>query len=120
MSLEAEVLRIVKFAQRRLVGNLEVLEHKAFFTPTDRDLFRDIEIPLGRIKDAESGDRVLIELDLHTQGNRRLTGKVVKVIGETGSEYVELLSNVEMHGFAIGFTVASPVQKVQKDCDLHP
>jgi ribonuclease R len=105
-SLEAEVLRIIKFAQRRMVGNLEVLAHRAYFTPLDRELFRDIEIPLSRVKSAENGDRVVVELDTHTQGNAKLTGKVVKVLGEAGTEYVESLSAMHLNGFPTGFTDA--------------
>jgi len=103
-SLEAEVLRVIKYAQRRMVGNLEVLEHRAYFTPLNRELFRDIEIPLSRIKDAENGDRVIVELGSYSSRKDHLTGKVVKVVGENGTEYVESLSRLQEHGFAIGFS----------------
>lgn len=103
-SLEAEVLRIIKFAQRRMVGDLEVLEHRAFFTPTNRYLFRDIEIPLNRIKDAINGDRVVVELDIHVQKNKTLTGKVIRVLGEAGLECVESASKIEKNGFSVCFS----------------
>jgi ribonuclease R len=103
-SLEAEVVSVIKFAQRRLVGNLEVLEHKAYFTPVNRELFRTITVPLSHIRSAEDGDRVIVELAPDGHQRETISAKVVKVLGEAGTEYVETLTLLQRNSFPTDFT----------------
>ncbi|MDR0680478.1 MAG: VacB/RNase II family 3'-5' exoribonuclease [Dysgonamonadaceae bacterium] len=103
--LEAKVLRILKFAQRRMVGTLEVLEQKAYFTPFNQELFCDIEIPLKYIKKARGGDSVVVQFFYYKQKNaRRILGKVVKVLGDTDIKQVKNISYLYSKGFSVGFS----------------
>ncbi|MDR0694733.1 MAG: VacB/RNase II family 3'-5' exoribonuclease [Prevotellaceae bacterium] len=103
-SLEAEVVSVIKFAQRRLVGNLEVLEHKAYFTPVNRELFRTVVIPKSCIRNAEDGDRVVVELQPQGHGCETVAAKVIKILGETDTEYVETQTLLQRNNFPTGFT----------------
>ncbi|MDR1406158.1 MAG: VacB/RNase II family 3'-5' exoribonuclease [Prevotellaceae bacterium] len=119
-SLEAEVVSVTKFAQRRLVGNLEVLAQRAYFTPVNRELFRDIEIPLGCIKDAEDGDRVVVELAPNGHQDERVLAKVIKVLGEAGTECVETVTHLQSLGFATGFTPEEEAAAAAIRFDITP
>ncbi|MDR3133948.1 MAG: VacB/RNase II family 3'-5' exoribonuclease [Prevotellaceae bacterium] len=103
-SLEAEVVSVIKFAQRHLVGNLEVLEHRAYFTPVNRELFRTIVVPLNCIKNAENGDRVLVELQPNGHRRETIAAKVIKILGEADTEYVETQTLLQRNNFAQGFS----------------
>ncbi|MDR3350965.1 MAG: VacB/RNase II family 3'-5' exoribonuclease [Prevotellaceae bacterium] len=102
--LEAEVVSVIKFAQRRLVGNLEVLERGAYFTPANRELFRTIVIPLSCIKNAEDGDRVIVELPPHGHRHETIAARVIKILGETDTEYVETQSLLQRNNFPTDFS----------------
>ncbi|MDR2358657.1 MAG: VacB/RNase II family 3'-5' exoribonuclease [Prevotellaceae bacterium] len=102
--LEAEVVSVIKFAQRRLVGNLEVLEHRAYFTPINRELFRTVVIPPGCIKNAEDGDRVVVELRPHGHGHETIAAKVIKILGEADTEYVETQTLLQRNNFPTDFS----------------
>jgi ribonuclease R len=103
--LEAEVMHIIRFAQRRMVGTLEVLEQKAYFTPLYQELFCDIEIPLKHIKKAQSGDNVIVEFYYYKQNNvRRIIAKVVKVLGDVRLRQVRNVTALYAKGFPVGFT----------------
>ncbi|MDR2801880.1 MAG: VacB/RNase II family 3'-5' exoribonuclease [Prevotellaceae bacterium] len=103
-SLEAEVVSVIKFAQHRLVGNLEVLEHKAYFTPINRELFRTVVVPLSCIKNAEDGDRVVVELQPHGHQHETVAAKVIKILGEADTEYVETQTLLQRNNFPIDFS----------------
>ncbi|MDR0413008.1 MAG: VacB/RNase II family 3'-5' exoribonuclease [Dysgonamonadaceae bacterium] len=103
--LEAKVLRILNFSERNLVGTLEVLEQKAYFTPLRQELFCDIEIPLKHTKQARSGDSVVVQFDYRRQKNaRRITGKVVKVLGDAHIGQVKTVSQLYSRGFSADFS----------------
>ncbi|GHV22343.1 ribonuclease R [Clostridia bacterium] len=81
--LEAEVLRIFRFAQRILVGTLEILEQRAYCVPLNQQLFCDIEVPLKYIKGAKNGDCVAVRFYYRKQSNaRRIYGRVVRILGD--------------------------------------
>ncbi len=132
-SLEAEVVRVTRFAQRRMVGNLEVLANRAYFMPDNVELFRDIEIPLNGLNGAENGDRVIVRItsggetlkgkidenhsrviinkDKDSKGRKKnaypkekITAKVAKVLGESGSKLTEHISQLETSGFSHSFS----------------
>jgi len=76
-SLEAEVVRVVRFAQHRMIGNLEVLANRAYFVPDNVELFRDIEIPLEGLRNAEHGDRVIVRISGPAGGQQgNITGRI--------------------------------------------
>lgn len=102
--LEAEVVSVIKFAQRRLVGNLEVLAHKAYFTPINRELFRTVVVPLTCIKNAEDGDRVIVELQPQRHHEETVAAKVIKILGETDTEYVETQTLLQRNNFPTDFS----------------
>jgi ribonuclease R len=103
--LEAEVLRILKFANYRVAGTLEILEQRAYFTPFNRDVFCDIEIPLKFTKKAKNGDSVVIRFFYSkANNNRRITGKVIKILGEAGLGQVQNFTRLESNGFPIQFS----------------
>jgi ribonuclease R len=103
--LEAKVLRILKFANRHMVGTLEILEQKAYFTPLNQELFCDIEIPLRYTKKAKSGDSVIVQFYYYKQKNaRRITGKVIKVLGDAKIKQVKTISRLYSKGFSIDFS----------------
>jgi ribonuclease R len=103
--LEAEVLQILKSAERNLVGTLEVSSHRAYFTPINQDLFCEIEIPLEHIKNAVDGDSVVIKFYYYTQRNtRKVAGKVVRVLGEADLKQVKNSTFIQANGFPSEFT----------------
>ncbi len=100
----AEVLRVMHYAQQRLVGTIEVMKQKAFFIADNYGAFRDIMIPLENVQKAQSGDRVVVDLEPWTQERRYMRGKVVEVIGHANEEHTDFAAFVTRNGFKYKFT----------------
>jgi ribonuclease R len=119
--VEAEVLRIIRFAQRILVGTIEVLEQRAYFTPLHRKLFCDIEIPLKYTKQAETGDCVVIRFYHYSQNNdRRIAARVIRVLGESGTRHSRKLVRYHSNGFPAHFTTGEEQAAIAIDFKITP
>ena len=87
---EGEVIEILKRAEARFVGTLEVKKDFAFLVLDSRILANDIFIPKENLKDGKTGDKVVVEIiEWPAKANNPL-GKVIDVLGEAGKNDTEM------------------------------
>ncbi len=73
------------------VGRLEIT-HRGGFVITNHKLLRDdILIPTNKLKNAQSGDKVVVRITRWRRNMRNPEGEIVDVLGQTGD------NNTEMH-----------------------
>jgi ribonuclease R len=101
----AEVIRIIRFAQRSMPGTIEVLREMAWFVP-DQHIFRDIIVPLNRLNGAEDGDAVVVEIEAKSQPQRTLYGRVTEVLGRRGDPNLEMAIRMKRYNFSLCFPAA--------------
>jgi ribonuclease R len=99
----AEVVRIIRFAQRSMPGTIEVLQEKAWFIP-DQNVYRDIMIPLNKLNGAEDGDAVVVELEAKSQQQRTLHGRVTEVLGKRGDPHLDMAIRMKRYNFSFFFS----------------
>ena len=88
---EGEVIEILKRAEARFIGTLEVKKDFAFLVLDSRILSNDIFIPLKNLNGGKTGDKVVVEIiEWPAKANNPL-GKVLDILGEAG------LNDTEMH-----------------------
>ena len=99
----AEVVRIIRFAQRSMPGTIEVLEEKAWFIP-DQPVYRDIIVPLNKLNGAADGDAVVVEIEAKSQHQRTLHGRVTEIIGKRGDPHLDMAIRMKRHNFSFFFS----------------
>ena len=108
----AEVIRIIRFAQRSMPGTIEVLQEKAWFIP-DQNIYRDIVIPLHKLNGAEDGDAVVIEIEAKSQQQRTLQGHVTEILGKRGDPGLDMAIRMKRYNFSFFFS-ATQEQEAQE------
>jgi ribonuclease R len=99
----AEVVRVIRFAQRSMPGTLEVLQEKAWFVP-DQPVFRDIMVPLNQLNGAVDGDAVVVEIEAKSQHRRTLHGRVTEILGKRGDPHLDMAIRMKRHNFSFFFS----------------
>jgi len=98
----AEVLRVLRMAQRRLIGTIAMLRECAWFLP-EENLYRDVQVPLLLLDGAKDGDAVVVEIDERTQGLTTMQGKVVRLLGSRHESQTHFAMRLERYGFSLNF-----------------
>jgi ribonuclease R len=99
----AEVVRVIRFAQRSMPGTIEVLQEKAWFIP-DHNVYRDIIVPLNKLNGAEDGDAVVVEIETKSQQQRTLHGRVTEVLGKRGDPHLDMAIRMKRYNFSFFFS----------------
>ena len=91
--LEGEITNIIKRAKTTYVGVIQIHDKNnfAFVIPDSNKMSTDIFVPINKIKNANDGDKVLVELLDWPQKADSPNGKVIEVLGRPGE------NNTEMH-----------------------
>lgn len=88
--MEAEVVEIIERAKRTFVGTIEVGRNFAFVTPDNKFMNHDIFIPQEGLKNARTGQKVIVRLTDWPANAKNPMGEVVEVIGNPGVHEVEM------------------------------
>ncbi len=88
--LEGEITQIIKRARTEYVGIIQVNEKFAFVIPDSPKMYKDIFVPINKIKDAEEGDKVLVKLEDWPDKADSPYGRVTKVLGKPGEHNTEI------------------------------
>jgi ribonuclease R len=89
---EGTVLTILKRGQNRLLGTLH-REHKRYFVVPDDDRFlKTVQVAAADLKQAQPGDKVVVEIDKWAKGNRPSRGIIAERLGRPGSPQTEKLT----------------------------
>ena len=95
--LHGEVIEIVKRREKPFVGTLDVQHSVAFLLMPSNILQNDIIIPVGKLKGAQNGQKVVVKVTDWPKDARNPIGEVVDVLGKEGD------NNAEMHAILAEF-----------------
>ena len=111
----AKVVRVVKRGRTQYVCVLQKQKNFAFALPTDSKIHIDFFIPPHQIKDAQDGEKIVVEIASWNQGEDSPVGRVVKVLGAQGNNDVEMHAIMIEYGLPYYFD-----EEVQEDAERIP
>ena len=95
---EGKIIKIIKREVTRVVGLFQENKSFGFVVPDDKKFNQDIFIPKRYFSGAKNDDKVVCEITVWPQENRKPEGKIVEVLGKKGERGVEIDSIVRAHG----------------------
>lgn len=98
--VEGEITNILKRAKTDYVGTIQIHDKKnfAFVIADSVKMYKDIFVPINKIKKAEDGDKVLVRLTDWPEKADSPYGKVVEVLGKPGEHSTEIHSILAEYG----------------------
>ncbi len=100
---EGEVVNVLERKKTTYVGILEKKKAFAFVRTTDAKMYTDIFVSLDKIKNAQDGDKVLVELGNWPDDADSPYGKVIEVLGKPGEHNTEIHSILAEYGLPYEF-----------------
>ncbi|WP_350286726.1 ribonuclease R [uncultured Croceitalea sp.] len=101
--LEGEIVNVVERKKLSYVGIVDKQKTFAFVRPTDSRMYTDIFVPFDRIKKAENGDKVLVELGDWPEDTDSPYGTIKEVLGKPGEHHTEIHSILAEYGLPYEF-----------------
>jgi ribonuclease R len=112
---EGKVLEVVKRNRSRFVGKIEVSKNFAFVVADSRKIHQDFFVYPEFIKNAKTGDKVIIEVTSWSDSDRKPEAKVVDVLGKAGENEAEIHSI--MAEFDLPFKFPEQIEKEAEKID---
>lgn len=100
---EGTITEIVERNKTIFIGKVDKRKH-CFVRLDDPNMYVDFYIPEERAKDANHGDKVVVELTDWPQNVRNPFGKITEVLGKAGHNDVEMKSLLIENGFYLSFS----------------
>ena len=101
--LEGEITQVLKRAKSDYVGVIQINKNYAFVVPDSTKMYKDIFVPINKIKGAEDGDKVLVSLDDWPENADSPFGEVLKILGKPGEHNTEIHSILAEYGLPYEF-----------------
>lgn len=101
--LEGQVIEIIERERTQFVGILQRQPKYAFVVLDLDNSPSDFFVPLEDIKDAQNGEKVVVELVDWPDKAKNPVGKVVEVLGKPGENNVEMMSILVNNSFPTHF-----------------
>lgn len=95
---EGKVIKIIKREVTRVVGLFQENKSFGFVVPDDKKFNQDIFIPKRFFSGAKNDDKVVCEITVWPQENRKPEGKIIEILGKKGERGVEIDSIIRAHG----------------------
>ncbi|MES2518803.1 MAG: RNB domain-containing ribonuclease [Bacteroidota bacterium] len=113
--IEGEVVEILQRGRTELVGTIEIMPNYAFVVASSKKIFGDIFVSKNDLKDAQHGDKVIVKVTKWAEGERKMEGVVIDVLGKSGE------NNTEMHAILaeFGLPIRFP-ENIEKEADAIP
>jgi len=96
--VEGEVIRVLKRANREVVGTYERNGCFGFVTPDDKRLVHDVFIPREESAGAQNGEKVVVEITRWPERHRNPEGRVAERLGGAGDPGVDILCIMRKYG----------------------
>lgn len=112
LSPEGEVIRILQRVNTRITGILERHKGYGFVTPDDRRLPFAVLVTGKGLREAGTGDKVVVEVTEWPGDRRGPAGRVVERLGRAGDPGVDVLSLIHRYGLPLRFP-----QEVQSEAE---
>jgi ribonuclease R len=114
---EGKILEIVKRATEHFVGTVHLSQNFAFLVPDKDNMPFDLYIPLEKMGDAKNGDKAVAKILDWPEHLKNPIGKIVEILGEAGSNDVEMKSILIENGFPLEFSEAA-LQELENVSDV--
>jgi len=112
---EGDIVEIMERAKSDYVGVLQLHKNFGFVVPDDNKMYVDVFVPLKQIKDAENGDKVLVQLTDWPENSKNPFGKIIEVLGKPGDHDTEIHSILLEYNLPYKFS-----EKVEQDAAKLP
>lgn len=94
---EGEIIKIVKRANKTVVGTFESSKNFGFVIPDDKRISGDIYIPQNEINGAVSGQKVEAKILVWPKKRRNAEGTIIEIIGDKNQPGTDILSIIKSH-----------------------
>ncbi len=95
---EGKIIKIVQREVTHIVGVFQPNRNFGFVIPDDKKFNKDIYIPKKFFSGARENDKVVCEITVWPQEDRKPEGKVIEILGQKGERVVEIHSIIKAHG----------------------
>lgn len=95
---EGRILKIIKREITTVVGTFQSSKNFGFVVPDDKKFNKDIYIPKKFFSGARDNDKVVVQITVWPQEDRKPEGKVIEILGQKGERGVEIDSIIRAHG----------------------
>jgi len=100
---EGDVVEIIKRFKTEFVGVLQLNRNFGFVVPDDSKMYADIFIPQNKLKGAEDGVKVLVEMTDWPDKSKNPFGKIKEILGMPGDHDTEIHSILLEYGLPYKF-----------------
>ncbi len=101
--LEGEITKIVERKKSSFVGIIDMQKKFAFVRPSDFRMYTDIFVSLDKIKGANDGDKVIVEISEWPDDADSPFGKITEVLGKPGEHNTEIHAILAEYGLPYNF-----------------
>ena len=100
---EGKVVEIIERFKTEFVGTMQISIKHAFFIPDNKRMNIDFFIPLSKLSGASDGDKVVVKLTTWGDNQKNPNGEVIRVLGKSGNNDVEIHSILEEYNLPYEF-----------------
>ncbi len=103
--LEGEITRVIERKKTTFVGIVDMQKTFAFVRPSDFRMYTDIFVPKDKIKGAEDGDKVVVEITEWPDNASSPLGTITSILGKPGEHHTEIHSILAEYGLPYEFPI---------------
>jgi len=101
---EGEVLEVLKRANKKFVGNLEINKRGGLVLIDHPKMTFDVKIDAENFNGAQDGDRVIVEVTKYARGNKKsFKGQITNILDSSDRNEMEMNSILINNGFELAF-----------------
>lgn len=117
---EGKILRVLERSKETIVGTFHKEKNYGIVIADDARAYFNIMIPKGKINGAKEEDKVVVEIERFSEGQKKPQGRIIQVIGNKNEMGTDILSIIYQHELPIEFpgAVLKEVQNI--DQKVHP
>ena len=98
-----EITQIIKRNKIEYVGTIQINKNYAFVVADSSKMYKDIFVPISKIKGADDGEKVLVRLEDWPENADSPYGKVKEVLGMPGEHNTEIHAILAEYGLPYEF-----------------
>ena len=100
---EGKIVQIIEREVTQIVGVFQPNKNFGFVIPDNKKFNKDIYIPKKFFSGARENDKVVCEITVWPQEDKKAEGKVIEILGQKGERGVEISSIIKEHGLPVEF-----------------
>ncbi|RDY24384.1 ribonuclease R [Romboutsia maritimum] len=127
---EGNIIKVITREITTVVGLFKPSKSFGFVIPDDKKFNKDIYIPKKFFSGASENDKVVCEITVWPQEDRKPEGKIIEILGQKGERGVEIDSIIRAHGLPEEFPkkvldeaefVAQPIpeEEIERRLDIR-